>query len=148
MMPEQPEHEDVLLDYETEADEAPAGVAEPIATKVCEPVVTVPTVAQHLTCSTVVLTSDAPYVQLLPLDPLRLRAQILLKGSKDIVICHSLAQAQDLANQASPLARPNGTIVSSGFTTPVSIETTQPVWAVGDASAGNILLGLIVERRT
>lgn len=133
-----------LLGYETEQEETAPLPIEPVPVRAVEPVVTVPTVAQHLTCRTVVL-ADASPVQILAQDPLRTRAQIVVKGANDVVLCHSITQAQDAGNADPTLARPNGAILPGGG--PVfTVTATGPVWLVGNTFPTRV--GLILERRS
>lgn len=146
-MPHELGDDDELLDYQTEQEDAPEPVQpiEPVPVHVCEPVVTVPTVAQHVTFRTVTLTAANPVQQILNLDPLRIRAWLLPKIDNNVVLCHSISQAQDPANADPMLTAPNGAYVSAALTAPVPIPGTAPVWCVGNTFPTRV--GLIIERR-
>ena len=146
MMPYEDTGEE-LLEYQTEQEDAgPVVPGPPVAVHVCEPVVTVPTVAQHLTAVTRVLTAAQPYAQILAQDPLRARAQVMVKGTNDVVLCHSIGQAQDPNNLDPTLVAPDGAVVPGGFDGPVPLETTQPVWVV--ANTFPTAVSVLIERRT
>lgn len=142
MMPDEP-----LLDYETEQDSDPGPLfPTPVPVHVCEPVVTVPTVPQHVTCRTVVLTADQPVQQILAQDPLRVRAWLLPKIDNNVVLCHSVSQAQDPNNADPTLANPNGAVVMASLTAPVPVAGTQAMWLAGNTFPTHV--GLIIERRS
>lgn len=144
MMPYEPGEE--LLEYQTEQEDVPepAAPGPPVEVRVCDPVVTVPTVPQHITCKTVVL-SDATPVQILALDPLRTRAQLVVADTNDVVLCHSVTQAQNPNNADPTLARPDGTIIPGTLTAPVEVDATGPAWLVANTFPTRV--GLIIERR-
>lgn len=142
-MPHEPGDE--LLAYETQHDAGPPVPIDPLPVHVCEPVVTIPTVPQHTTCRTVVLTSDQPYTQILPQDPLRVRAQ-LLRGDNHFVICHSATQAQDPVNTTPASGATNGAYVTATASAPVVVTGTQPLWVSTNVFPTTI--GIITERRS
>jgi hypothetical protein len=132
-----------LLEYETETQE-PTGPITPIPVEICEPVVTVPTVAQHVTAYTLVLTATTPYTELMTQDPLRVRARIFTI-TNGVVICHSLQQAQDPANTGDAnFTAPNGALIASGVS--FMIEGTQRMWV--STSKFPTRVGVIIERRS
>lgn len=145
MMPYQPGG-DELLEYETEQDETPGPVMpiEPLPVHVCEPVVTIATVPQHLTTLSRVLTAAQPYAQILAQDPLRVRATVIVSGANKVVLCHSLPQAQNPNNLDATLAAPDGAVISSAATVPV--QTTQPLWVVANTFPTTV--SVLIERRT
>lgn len=144
MMPHEPGDE--LLEYQTEHESAGAPV-EPVPVAVCDPVVTIETVPQHATAYTVVVATDpavgAPYEQLLPLDPLRVRATVWATTT-DAVICHSLGQAQDPANSTTGVPNPAGAYLPTGL--PIVIHGGQQMWAAATAATAS-QISVIVERR-
>lgn len=145
--------DDELLEFETENDEAPEPVMPiaPVPVKVCEPVVTVPTVAQHLSATTLVVSTAAgaeKMLQVLSLDPLRTRATLIIHD-QPVVLCHSRSQAQSAANVLAGAPRPDGAYVYAAVDKPVTlvIETTQELWvaATFDQPAR---VSVLQERRT
>jgi hypothetical protein len=135
-----------LLAYQTEQADPPepAQPIEPVPVHVSEPVVTVATVPQHVTCRTITLTSSQPYAQLLPQDPLRTRASIL-RGDNHFVICHSAIQAQDPVNTTPASTSTNGAYVTATASAPVVVTGTQALWVATNVFPTTV--GLIVERR-
>lgn len=106
-------HEEDLLDVQTEASTAPPMVlpVDPVAVVVDGPVVTVETVPQHVSTYTVVTsTDDERAVQLLPLDPLRVRATVVVHD-QPVVLCHSQAQALSAGNRTPGAPSPVGAYV-------------------------------------
>lgn len=145
MMPHEPDSE--LLEYETEQeDPGPVQPIDPLPVHVCAPVVTVPTVSQHVTTRTVLLTTANAVQQILPQDPLRVMAWLLPKIDNNVVLCHSLTQAQDPANADPALAAPNGALVSAALTAAIPVPGTQAMWMAGNTFPTRV--GLIIERRT
>lgn len=142
------EEENELLEYETEAEETPELVMpiEPIPVRVCEPVVTIETVPQHISTRTILLTAAQPVQEVLPHDPLRVCAWLLPKVDNNVVLCHSYQQAQDPANQDPTLANPSGAIISAALTAPVRVSGTQRMWLVANTFPTHF--GVIVERRS
>lgn len=136
------DYDDDLMEYETEAEQ-PEPVT-PVSVCLDGPVVTVETVPQHLTCSTVVLTSDQPVAQLLELDHLRVGAQVSALDN-DVVVCHSYQQAMDAANQVSTLDMPNGFVVAKGVPA-TSLRTTQQLWVVTGTYPSRV--SVVAERRS
>lgn len=145
MMPHQPEDNE-LLDYQTEQGDEPQHVQpiEPVPVHVCEPVVTIETVPQHVSCYTITLTQDMPYAQVLPLDVLRVRAS-LLRCDNHFVLCHSLGQAQDANNSTTGSTVTNGALITATFNAPVPVSGVQEMWVATNVFPTNI--GVIVERR-
>lgn len=144
-MPHEPSDE--LLDYEAEQDDEPGPLfPEPVPIRACEPVITVPTVPQHVTFQTIVLTADEPVQRILDRDPLRVRALLMLADANDVVLSHTIQQAQSAQNVAANLPTPAGAIVPHGLATPVELTGTQSVWA--SAATYPTRIGLVVERRT
>ena len=146
-------NDDELLQYETESDiedeRAVAAAAEPVPVRLDEPVVTVPTRAQHATCYTLQLESDVErYVELLPADPLRSRALVIV-NDQPVVICDSRAQAGRADNQAVGTPAPSGAYVpaSSTLSTQVEIFTTAQMF-VAATSASPARVTVITERRS
>lgn len=133
-----------LLEYQTETiDEDLAAAAVPVV--VAEPVVTVPTVAQHVDTYTVVVDTDvAKFAELLPLDPLRLSAQIIASDAA-IVLCHSRAQATDTRNQVANVPNPVGAYIPTGVV--VDVPGTQQMFAAA-TSATAARVTVIVARRS
>lgn len=125
-----------MLEYETEQDDddTPVMPIAPVPVSVCEPVVTVETVPQHLTCSTFVVNTaaaDTAIVQILPQDPLRVRAEIIVHD-QPVVICHSRASATAAANTVAGTPYPSGAYVQADPATPsrpIPIYGVQEVWA-------------------
>lgn len=145
------DHEDELLEYETEADTEPTPVlpVDPVPVKVCDPVVTVETVPQHATCTTFVLDTDlgVGVVQILPQDVLRVRAVVWIAGVDDpsVILCHSRNQAQDAANVAANTPRPSGALLTPGY--PITVHGAQELWAAATSATAS-RLSVIAERRT
>lgn len=134
-----------LLEYQTEQDDpGPVQPLEPLPVHVCEPVITIATVSQHLTALSRVLTAAQPSAQILAQDPLRTRAQVLVVGANKVVLCHSLGQAQNPNNLDATLAAPDGAVLTSAY--PVPVETTQPVWVVANTFPTTV--SVLIERRT
>jgi len=155
--PEPPGGDDAgeqLLEYETEAEPEPVEHAQPLEalrTEVVRPVVTVPTVPHHVTCSTAVVRSDVAgqnVVQLLPADQLRVRASIIV-SDQPVVLAHSLQQAQDSRNTAAGTPFPNGAYVPASATasSPLVVTQTDPLW-VAATSVTPARVTVIVERRS
>lgn len=141
------DQENEVLEYEGEQDhdELVLPIA-PIPVVVCEPVVTVPTVPQHVTTYTVVVATGTSTAvsQLLPLDLLRVRATILV-NDQAVVICHSQTQAQDPSNVVAAVPNPSGAYVPAGSN--VVITGSQQMW-VAATSATAARVTVISERRT
>jgi hypothetical protein len=137
-----------LLEYETETEHAPE-IVPLVPVRVAEPVVAVPAVAQHILCSTVIVSSieDTGIEQILPQDPLRIRATIIVYDNP-VVLCHSRAQAQAPANKASSTHYPSGAYVPNGTPAaiPIVIEGTAPLWAAA-TTAAETRIAVIAERR-
>lgn len=142
--------DDQLLEYETEADEELPVIPDPVPVCVKEPVVTVETVPQHVTCYTVVVDTDVEQgvAELLPQDALRVRATVIV-NDQPVVICHTRPQALDGSNRVASVPNPNGAYVPAGPTlsTPVVIHGTQQVWLAG-TSATPARVSVVVERRS
>lgn len=143
------EEENELLEYETEAEETPELVQpiEPIPVHVCEPVITVATVPQHVSCTTVIVATgaDGGVEQILPQDPLRVRAQIIV-SDMPVVLCHSRPQAGSTSNQVASVPNPSGAYLPVA-TSPVAIQGTQPMY-VAATSATPARVTVIAERRS
>ena len=127
-------HEDEMLEYETEQDETPLPPIPPVPVYACEPVVTVETVPQHMSAYTFVMSTtnaDQAVQQILPQDPLRVQALIIVHD-QPVVICHSKNSAAAAANTAAGTLAPSGAYVSADPTTPsapIPIPGVQEVWA-------------------
>ncbi len=124
-----------MLAYEVEqSEDAPVLPVAPVPVSVCEPVVTVETVPQHLSASTFVLstaTADQAVVQILPQDPLRARAVIIVHD-QPVILCHSRASASAAANTVTNTPDPSGAFVYASTTTPsqpIPVYGVQEVWA-------------------
>lgn len=144
--------ENELLDYETEAaeeeDARPLQI-DPVPVHVCDPVVTVETVPQHVNCYTLVIGSESDaVVELLPQDPLRVRATVIV-SDQPVVICHTRPQALAGSNRAADVPNPSGAYIPAGpaLSTPVVIHGTQQVW-VAATSVTAARVSVIVERRS
>lgn len=139
------DHGSELVEYETETPLEEIVPLVPV--RVAEPVVAVPAVAQHILCSTVIVSSieDTGVEQILPLDPLRIRATIIVYDAP-VVLCHSKTQAQAPANKASNTHYPSGAYVVNGSPPVVVIEGTAPMWAAA-TTASETRISIIVERR-
>lgn len=145
-----------LLEYETEADAgeaadaaAVAAAGEAVKVRLDEPIVTVPTVSQHATCYTLVLDSDNErYVELLPEDPLRSRALVIV-NDQPVVICSSRAQASSTANQVTSVPDPTGAYVpaSSALSTTLELFTTAQMF-VAATGTDPARVTVIAERRS
>lgn len=128
--------EDEMLAYEAEDDTDPEPVMpiSPVPVSVCGPVVTVETVSQHMSASTFVMSTTAPdqaVQQILPQDPLRVRAWVIVHD-QPVVICHSRGSAMAAANTAAGTLAPSGAYVQADPTTPstpIPIDGVQEVWA-------------------
>jgi hypothetical protein len=130
--------DDELLEYEAERDDDENGVPvqqiAPVPVHVCEPVVTVETVPQHMTASTFVVSTtnaDQAIQQILPQDPLRVRAVVIVHD-QPVIICHSRSSANASANTASGTPQPSGGYVQADPTTPsppIPFYGVQEVWA-------------------
>lgn len=145
------EDDEQLLEYQTEADddEFPV-IPDPVPVCVKEPVVTVETVPQHVTCYTVVVDTDVDQgvAELLPLDPLRVRATVIV-SDQPVIICHTRPQAQDGSNRVASVPNPNGAYIpaSPTLSTPVPIHGTQQMWVAG-TTTDPARVSVIVERRS
>lgn len=148
--------DDELLEYQTETDDDPAPVlpVDPVPVRVCEPVVTIETVPQHVTMIThvVQITASDPdraIRQLLPLDPLRVRA-IVQVHDQPAVLCHSRNQAQSADNIVAATPAPQGVWVEAAAgvpSYPLVIHGGSEMW-VAATSATATRVSVIVERRT
>lgn len=149
--------QDELLEYQTEADAgeaadaaALAADAEPIPVCVYDPVVTIGTVSQHATCYTLQVDSDlrTRYVELLPEDPLRTRAVIIV-NDQPVVICDSRAQAGSPSNQVTGVPDPTGAYIpaSAALSTQLEILSTNQFF-VAATTADPARVTVIAERRT
>ena len=139
---------ETLLAHETEAPNAqPIADVTPIPVAVIDAVTVTRVFPQHSSAYTLVLTATQPVQQICDLDPLR--HQITLCAvDHDIVLCHSLQQAQDAANQATNIPNPNGFVITNaaGFPPFLRIESTGPLWVVGNSFPSRV--SAFVERRT
>lgn len=138
--------EDELLEYETGAEEP-----DEAAVKVCieDPVVTVETVSQFLNTFTIVVDSDdAQFLELLPYDPLRSRALIIV-NDQPVVLCDSRSQANQPGNQVANVPNPVGAFVyaSATVSTPVELKTTAQVF-VAATTTDPARVSVFVERRS
>jgi hypothetical protein len=117
--------DDDLLEYETEEDDddgAPVQQIAPVPVHICEPVVTVETVPQHMTASTFVLNTSNPdqaLVQILPQDPLRVRAVVIVHD-QPVVLCHSRSSANAAGNTVAD---------PTTSSQPIPVYGVQEVWA-------------------
>ncbi len=129
-------NDDEMLAYEVEQDDdgIPVMPIAPVPVSVCEPVVTVETVPQHMSAYTFVLSTtnaDQSIVQILPQDPLRVIAEIIVHD-QPVVICHSRGSAQAAVNTTAGTPAPSGAYVQADPTTPsapIPIYGVQEVWA-------------------
>lgn len=138
------DHEDQVLEYETEQHAPEEMTAVPVC--IADPVVTVPVVPQHTSFRTVVLTSDDPVRQILPLDPLRVSATVI-SPDNDAVLAGSKSQASDKANLSdTTLARPNGTLLPKALTAGMPISSTDAVWVAAATYPSRI--SVLITRRT
>lgn len=143
-----------LLEHQTEADTDPGHVLhiDPVPVVVREPVVTVATVAQHITTETHVVSTaddDKGRVQLLAQDPLRVRATIIVHD-QPVVICHSRTAAYARANMEAGTPHPVGAYVQANPdmpAAPIVVEGTQELWVVATWEAP-ARVSVISERRT
>lgn len=127
--------DDDLLEYEVEDDDdgTPVLSIAPVPVHVCEPVVTVETVPQHMTASTFVVSTaieGQALVQILPQDPLRVRAVVIVHD-QPVVICHSKTSANAAANTVSGTPEPSGAYIQADPSTPsapIPIYGVQEVW--------------------
>lgn len=140
----QPYEDETLLEYETEAEPVP-DVVVPVC--ISEPVVTVETVPQHMQTYTVVVASgtNGGIAELLPLDPLRVRATIIVSDNP-VVLCHSKTLAQNGANTASNVPTPQGAYVANS-TTPLVLTGTSQLFVAATVSSST-RVSVISERRT
>ena len=129
--------DDELLEYQVEQDDddgTPVQQIDPVPVHICEPVVTVETVPQHMTASTFVLTTataDQALQQILPQDPLRVRAVVIVHD-QPVIICHSRSSANAAANTVTNTPAPSGAFVYASTTSPsrpIPIYGVQEVWA-------------------
>jgi hypothetical protein len=140
--------DDGILEYETEAPPAPVPDA-PIPVDVCGMVTTVATVPQHATCYTRSLsTASNPVDQILPYDPLRVRATVIV-NDYPVVLCHSQPSAQDASNAVASTPSPDGAYVFASATasSTVIITSVAPVWAAATFNQTS-RVSVIVERRS
>lgn len=140
--------DDELLEYETEHEPEP----EPQAVPVCldGPVLTVATVPQHATCYTLVVDADVSpgFVELLPADPLRVRAVVLV-NDQPVVICDSRTQANASGNQATNVPNPQGAYVPASATASTKITLTGTAQMfVAATTTDPARVSVIVERRS
>ncbi len=136
-----------LLQTETEVDDGPGPVLPmvPIPVTVCEPVVSVPTVAQHISFHTVALADGDAYRQLLPLDALRVSA-LVQAFDQDVVLTNSRSQAQSAANTVANLPNPDGAILPKANTSPTLLTTVAEVWVTAQTLPARV--SVIVTRRS
>lgn len=128
--------DDDLLEYETEDEDdgTPVQAIAPVPVHVCEPVVTVETVPQHMTASTFLLNSGVEghaLVQILPQDPLRVRAVVIVHD-QPVVLAHSRSSANAVANTVAGTPEPSGAYVQADPSTPsapIDFYGVQEVWA-------------------
>lgn len=143
MMPDEFTAHDILLEEETEqVDDAPP--IAPIPVVLADAVVSNEVYPQHVNCYTLVLTATAPTAVLAALDPLR-TGLIVRSLDYDVVLCHSLQQAQDAANLDITLAAPNGAVISSVATRPTYLRSTPQMWIVANRYPSRVTV--IAERR-
>lgn len=129
-------NDDELLEVETEQDhdDIPVQQIAPVPVHVCEPVITVATVPQHMTASTFLLNSAVEgqaLVQILPQDPLRVRAVVIVHD-QPVVLAHSRSSANASANTVAGTPEPSGGYVQADPTTPsapIDFYGVQEVWA-------------------
>jgi hypothetical protein len=139
--------DDILLEHETGAPvDAVVQDITPIPVIVMDGVVTSQIRPQSATASTYVLTATQPIAQIATLDPLR-TAMTIVSIDQSVVLCHSLQQAQDPANQVVNIPNPNGLMVPGSATLPLylSTETTQELWIVGNTFPSRVAVW--IERR-
>jgi hypothetical protein len=129
-------NEEEMLAYEVEDDETEQAVMPiaPVPVRVCEPVVTVETVPQHMSAYTFVMSTshaDTAIRQILPQDPLRVRAVIIVHD-QPVILCHSQVSAAAPANVVTNTPEPSGAYVFAGTnlpSRPIPIYGVQEVWA-------------------
>lgn len=143
MMPDEYQANDILLEQATGEFDESAPVA-PIPVVLGDAVVTNEVYPQHITFYTLVLTAAAPRSDLAGLDPLRTGLAVRALDH-DVVLCHSLQQAQDTANLDVTLAAPNGAILSSSETAPTYLRATPHMWVVANTYPTRVTV--IAERR-
>lgn len=147
-------NEDEMLAYEVEddADDTPVMPIDPVPVRVCEPVVTVETVPHHMSASTFVLSTSTPdeaVVQILPQDPLRVKA-IVMVNDQPVVIAHSRSSAAAPQNVVTGTPSPSGAYVFASATVssaPIQIPGVQEVW-VAATVAGPARVSVLAYRRT
>lgn len=133
--------DDDLLEYETEDEDdgTPVQKIDPVPVHICEPVVTVETVPQHMTASTFVLSTanaDQALQQILPQDPLRVRAVVIVHD-QPVIICHSRSSANAPANTVTATPDPSGAFVYASATAPsrpIPFYGVQEVWVAATVS--------------
>lgn len=138
---------DIALEHETEEEPSVDALeVKPIPVVLADAVITSDIIPQHLTCYTVVLTSDEPMQQILPQDPLRYHAEVC-SIDNPVVLCHSLQQAKDDRNVEASLPNPNGFLLNAagGYPFPMPVHTIAPVWATAAAYPSRI--AVLVKRR-
>jgi hypothetical protein len=142
--------EEVITEHETEtADPVPMPPAPPIAVVAADVVPTSEVMPQHTTCYTVIVSPDdetegPTFAELLPLDPLRVRATLSVTNS-GVVLCHSRTQAQDPINQDAMAVGANGARLAANTT--LTLIGTNQLW-VAAAGTTYARAAVIVERRT
>lgn len=94
--------------------------------------------AQHFAASTFTLPPPGPNqngpIQVLQLDLLRKRAVVSLNGAGEVILAHSMQQAQSLQANVNQAAD-DGCVITSPAT--VTVEGTGPLWAIG-IGTGNV----------
>lgn len=141
--------ENDLLEYQTEADEPDPEAAAAVPVVVDEPVVTIPTVPQHMTAYTLVVEADdaaGGVAELLPQDPLRVRAQIIV-NDEPVILCHSRTQALDSRNTVASVPNPSGAYIPDGIGFPIEITATDRMW-IAATSTNPARVSVITERRS
>lgn len=142
MMPD--ECDDILLDNATEQfEEVDVAQVLPIPVVLAEAAVTEPIYPQHMTAYTIVLTATTPTQELAPLDSLR-TGLIIRSLDHDVVLCHSINQANDPSNFDVALAFPNGAVLRNGDR-PTYLRSTPRMWVVGNSYPSRVTV--IAERR-
>jgi hypothetical protein len=132
-----------MTTYETEA---PSEYVKGVDVCISEPVTTIPTVPQHATMYTLVVKSSGDkFVELAPLDALRVRMTVVSLDNP-VVICHSRAQAMNDNNQVASVPRPAGYLLSNTQLFPLVITSIQQLWVAATADSDS-RVSVIVERR-
>lgn len=102
-------------------------------------------VPEHFSCVTFVVQQGGvnPRQRVLETDPTRKSASILAVDAP-VVLCHTLTQAMQPANQVAAVPNPDGGYLPAG--TSASVDGTGPLWVVATTAVASRVT-VIINRR-